>query len=676
MRHWEWYYLHRLCHSELRTLRFGKFDEITSVAFDPQGGRIACAARTITIWDIAEGRELLTIKGGVLKSQDRPDTGFVWGSVAFSPDGTRIVAGANSVGPGPEEKGVVGAPAVVFDAATSEEVLSLEDAPWGRLQVAFNPQGDRILVVSSESKRIRLWNAATGTVASDLQQPTAKGSVPDGGYECAAFSHDGRNVAAVVTGGQGGVVVWDVESGKQVIAYPLRYSTPKQSTAYPTPVGLAFSPDGKVIAGAGGSQLMQFGLYGYVEPASYDVPSGIGQSCFDSSHDGRFVLTGGFDGALQRWPMDGTLSSAPTMLKAHSGPILSVAINRNGSLMASAGKDRTVKIWKTDTAQGPAVFGRGNRGEYDSPFALNSDGTWMVRLEPAVEHEGQPTPRVAVFETSGGREKFEVVAKADHVTAVAVSKDDRLIATASSDGTARVWDVAAGRELRVLGGHGPRATTVAFSPDGERLLTGDSEGHVRVWNAWTGTLLVDTSRLSGYQPSVVEALFLSQDGRLIHVTTAFGARCLNASTGEEVRNLLRQNGKEQLRFYSAALSPDGTRLFCTGWESVFVLDAADYRILDRWRGHRGAVSDIACSPDGKRIATVGEDGLLKIWDPSSGQETFSAHVYDPCGDELAVQFDPQGQRLIISGAKVSVWDAGDFQHDRSGTDAQLREQGR
>ena len=78
LRDFEWHYLHRLCHSDLLTLK-GHTDRVTSVAYSPDGKRLASGSgdKTVKVWDLQTGQELLTFKG---------HTGGVW-TVAFSPDG-------------------------------------------------------------------------------------------------------------------------------------------------------------------------------------------------------------------------------------------------------------------------------------------------------------------------------------------------------------------------------------------------------------------------------------------------------------------------------------------------------------------------------------------------------------------------------------------------------------
>src|SRR5262245_58104966 len=76
----------------------------------------------------------------------------------------------------------------------------------------------------------------------------------------------------------------------------------------------------------------------------------------------------------------------------------------------------------------------------------------------------------------------------DNVYSLAFSPDGTLLASASGDGTARLWDLAAGKTLHVLEGHDGSCYQAAFSPDGKWLATASGDHHLRLWEVSTGKL--------------------------------------------------------------------------------------------------------------------------------------------------------------------------------------------
>ena len=108
----------------------------------------------------------------------------------------------------------------------------------------------------------------------------------------------------------------------------------------------------------------------------------------------------------------------------------------------------------------------------------------------------------------------------DSVDGVAFSPDGRLLATASTDGTARLWDPATGEHRRTLTGHTSYVSGVAFSPDGRLLATASSDGTARLWDPATGE---HRRTLTGHTSSVYGVAF-SPDGRLLASATVTGRR--------------------------------------------------------------------------------------------------------------------------------------------------------
>jgi tRNA A-37 threonylcarbamoyl transferase component Bud32 len=149
LRGFEWHYLHRLCHSDLLTLKghTGSIPGDRSVAFSPDGKRLASASRdnTVKVLDAQTGQELLTLKG---------HTSWVW-SVAFSPDGKRLASGSGEMASTPKPGEVK-----VWDAQTGQELCTLTlkgRTGWSR-SVVFSPDGKR-LASNDPDNGVTIWDA-------------------------------------------------------------------------------------------------------------------------------------------------------------------------------------------------------------------------------------------------------------------------------------------------------------------------------------------------------------------------------------------------------------------------------------------------------------------------------------------------------------------------------------
>ncbi|MGH3287111.1 MAG: caspase, EACC1-associated type [Streptosporangiaceae bacterium] len=236
------------------------------------------------------------------------------------------------------------------------------------------------------------------------------------------------------------------------------------------------------------------------------------------------------------------------------------------------------------------------------------------------------------------------------ITGVAFSPDGRLLATASYDETARLWDPATGHCLRTLTGHTGVVVDVAFSPDGRLLATAGNDETARLWDPATGHCLRTLTGHTGY----VQAVALSPDGRLL--ATASGdttARLWDPATGDRLCTLTGHTKG----VWGVAFSPDGRLLATAGKDKTARLwDPATGHCLRTLTGHTGVVVDVAFSPDGRLLATAGKDKTTRLWDPATGH---CLRTLTDTGEIWGVAFGPDGRLLATAGggARARVWDS-------------------
>jgi WD40 repeat protein/serine/threonine protein kinase len=639
LRGWEWSYLQRLPHGGLPPFRHSS--AVLRVAISPDGKRIASCSHDghITIWDALTGQKLL-------RFQPPRDAAR---SVAFSPDGHLLATGYR------------GGAVMVWDAATGQLLWDKSVGEGGvAIQVVFSPDGQRLACADyglEDRREVVIWDVTTHAPLFSVRVQ---------GLTSLAFSPDGKRFATGSTDKT--VRVWDAQTGAELLTFR-KHTEPVHC--------VAFSPDGRLVASAGGQ--VHFPIEQDVKV--WDAKTGdellnlrghlgnVARVAF--SPDGRRLASASWDETVKLWDVE-TGKEALT-LRGHRDAVRDVAFSPDGLRLVSASWDGTVRVWDAAPVTDPNCLTLPRPGGVVSSVVYHSkdprvlaagyqDGKvrlWdlslgkprCVRTLP-VNNEGVGVQALA-FSREGqwlaavaGRElkvwnatTFQVVRPISGragFLCVAFSPDAQQIAAAGfGEGGGhfyvRLWDLANDKQPRRFPGNTWAVHQVAFSPDGQLLASSCNDGTVRIWNVQTGNL-IETPPLTPTCPT--HGLAFSPDGTQL----ALGSNDQVVRVWDTRTWKLLHEYHDPGGVLSVAFSPDGKRLTWGSTDATAkVCDLPEGRagsantLIHTLRGHTSWVLSVTFSPDGKQIASASADGTVKIWN--------APPVTEPAGAEARNQ-DP------------------------------------
>jgi WD40 repeat protein len=577
----------------------GHGSPIRGVAYTPDGKSLVSADESgvIKIWDATSGKETKSLRPDVLTLEKIE-------LFSLSKDGSRLAVSD-------------GGAARIWDLATGASLTTTVSRPSGNFGVAYSPDGN-LLAVAGMDGTVRLWDPRSAKMIREL---TGHGRPVTG----VAFSPDGASLASV---GQDGMLrLWDAKSGDAKFVKPVGKSQ-----------DIVFSPDGKTILGWSPEDLVRMfdsgtgqplplppdanrfvaraarfvgdgkhlAMVSELEPLAIyviDVASGkvkghireteFFSGIFAFSPDGTKLVAGlgnrfgksekEIQHKVKLYELNaqfGVTKSQVLVDQAHL--VVQIDFSPDGSYVG-AGSIISRHVSTTKKESGELRVWDAKKGSQVSQIRENATLTGFAFARDNALATCGYGAGAKVWDRRTGVDGSVLLAEhKEEITAVAVSPDSSLVASASMDGSVKLWDAATGLSRQTFVGQGQIAANLAFHPDGKSLLAIRTDG-IRIWNVESGK---ETHVISG----VVEVMPPMSSG-----------------------------------FVCVAFSKDGKTVAISGMDrtdrKIKLLDATEWKLRTTTKAHPSAIRALAFDPDDSAmLASSCDDGTIRLWDAFSGAE--------------------------------------------------------
>ncbi len=635
----------------LGTVRFRQAPDIRHIVHSPDGQLLVTDSgqSRLLVWDARDGKKLREIELGIEGIRD----------LVFSPDGRTMAAVGFQLEP---KRNVVLNHLVFIDVATGRLVRRGEwDDPHNVEKVAYVPDG-KIVATMSLDGALRVWDVATATIRHHQRLVGERMLSP----ESIAFSRYGANRWVAIVQDQT-IDLWEVGQ--------LRRSRTIAVERDDRPNGLAFSPDGSILAAGVGSRGAEIRLWHVGDGTMlrhFESRKNTHVSHMSFSPDGKVLAAIGRGGAFVSFDAaTGTEVDLLSSISRAGGPL---AFSPDRKTLVTTGDRQTLHSWDLATGQDRLATPDAHQGDVVA-LACLADRKSLV--------SGSRDRTVRIWDLATGR-PTRMLPHDGWVESLSASADGSLLATGSAypqPGKINLWDIKSGERLHTWSVGQAIIRGVSLSGDGSTVIAALADGSLRHWDISTEKerpiaqpkleKFPDTGPAGGL--SSVSRVVFSRDGQSAAFIGGGWVQVVDVTTGD-------RRFKEALGGFwkVCALAPDGRSLaivrevrkrFQAGnWRGTTIA-ASTIVWLDGQTGHlrreieipESGVLALAFSPDGQAVAagtllTHPERGIIRIFRLSDKAELQT--IESPCTGIEVLCFTPDGKRIVagLKDTSIVIWD--------------------
>ena len=532
---------------------------------------------------------------------------------AFSPNAPILVAGGGND------------PVRLWDTDSGKELRQIKEN-WVNA-IAFTPRGS-VFATAGAFKTIKFWETATG---KEVEKMRLEGHTTP--VRALAISPDGSMLAS--GGADGTILLWETLVGKIITTF--KGHTDEINS-------LAFSADStQLVSGSSDRTIRLWNA----EQGKFikQMDGGCAVMAVAFNPDGKTIYSGGDDNIIRIW--DVANGKQTDEKKQHKGTVLSLIPSRDGSLLFSGAQDGTILVWSLTGKGEPSVLQRG-LGDSDA-MALSKDGKLLASA--GINNAIRLYDILKLKDVTPGQGHFAAVNR------MALADDGKTVASVSIDGQVKIWDAKDGKNLRSWASKHAGEVLLALAPGGKVVATAASADPIRFWNVDTGALELE---LPGTPGDGVESLQFSPDGKTLGVGRRLGAFELVDWKNKKTLNTTKLPGP----VYAVAFTRDGATAAGAGGGKIVVFDSGSGKEIKAFNCKEGpplslpAVAALAFGPDQKTLAAGCYDGVIRLFDSTTGKEQRVCESSPPSA-VFGLVFSPDGRTIASAqfDKTVRLWEA-------------------
>ncbi|KAL0932792.1 beta transducin-like protein HET-D2Y [Colletotrichum truncatum] len=312
------------------------------------------------------------------------------------------------------------------------------------------------------------------------------------------------------------------------------------------------------------------------------------------SGDGTQLASASDDNTIKVW--DSTTGRCLQTLEGHKDTVRSVAFSSASTKLVSRSRDRTVKIWDSATGQCLQTFGF--HGDDVCSVACSGDGT---KLGSALEDN-----TINIWDSTTSQCPWVLIGHSDIVWLMVFSVDSTRLASVSADNTIKVWDTTTGQHLQTIKGHKGTVASIAFSDDSIQLASASWDQTVKVWDSSTGQCL---QTLEGHGDAVRSVAFSSDSTKLASGSHDRTIKIWDSATGQCLQTLQVHSMVRSVTF-----SRNNTQLASgSGDCTIRIWDIVPREISYAPESYYSRVESVVFSDKGTQLTSVSDDRNIQIW---------------------------------------------------------------